>query len=474
MVMPYLSDFIKISTLYIHAGPCLMVYSIFFYRLYIMKPTPTSPYDTILDSIADGVFTVDKEWRVTSFNRAAEKITGIRRADALGRNCWEVFRADVCENACVLKNTMKSGKSIVNRTVHIVSGGGRKVPISVSTALLKDRDGTITGGVETFRDLSEVEELRREVLDKHTFHDIVTADHLMLAVFDTLPAIARSEGTVLILGDSGTGKELFAQAIHHLSDRSKGPFVAVNCGALPENLLESELFGYRRGAFTDAKTDKPGRFDRAKGGTLFLDEIGDVPKQVQVKLLRVLQEKTFEPLGSNAPVMADVRIIAATNRNITALVESGAFRKDLYYRINTMTLRLPSLARRRGDIPLLAAHFLSRLNATNRREITGFSDEAMAILMRYEFPGNVRELENIIHHAFILCTGSVIEPRHLPEEITAPIANHSPAQVTPDEFEANHIRTALEQNRFSRAKTAKQLGINPATLWRKMKRLGIE
>jgi PAS domain S-box-containing protein len=439
-----------------------------------MKFSSTSPYETILDSIADGVFTIDKEWRVTSFNRAAEKITGIRRADALGRNCWEVFRADVCEHACVLRKTMKTGKSTVNRTVHIVHENGKKIPISVSTALLKDRQGTITGGVETFRDLSEVEELRRELLDKHTFHDIVTADHRMLALFDTLPAIARSDGTVLLLGDSGTGKELFARAIHDLSNRSKEPFVAVNCGALPENLLESELFGYRKGAFTDAKSDKPGRFDRAKGGTLFLDEIGDVPRPVQVKLLRALQEKAYEPLGSNESIPADVRIIAATNRDIAALVENGAFRKDLYYRINTMTLRLPSLAQRRSDIPLLAAHFLAKLNTVNHREIAGFSDDAMAALMRHEFPGNVRELENIVHHAFILCTGGIIEPRHLPEELAITSATRQDALVSTEDFEANRIRATLEENRYSRAGTAKQLGIDPSTLWRKMKRLGIK
>jgi PAS domain S-box-containing protein len=428
----------------------------------------------ILDSISDGVFTVDKEWRVTTFNAAAEKITGVRRVEAIGQKCWEVFRADVCEHECVLRRTMETGKPIVNRTVHIVTTGGRRVPISISTALLKDSRGKIIGGVETFRDLSEVEELRRELLDKHTFHDIVTADHRMLRIFDTLPAIARSDGAVLILGDSGTGKELLARAIHDLSGRSKGPFVAVNCGALPETLLESELFGYRRGAFTDAKSDKPGRFDLAKGGTLFLDEIGDVTKHVQVKLLRALQEKTFEPLGAVSPVRADVRVIAATNRDIAELVQSGAFRKDLFYRINVMTVRLPPLAERRGDIPLLADHFLGRLNTLHRRSVAGFSDEAMAVLMRHGFPGNVRELENIVHHAFILCTGGVIEVRHLPDELTQAAQEHPPAPETVEAFEAGRIRAALEENRYSRAKTAQQLGINPATLWRKMKKLGIE
>jgi PAS domain S-box-containing protein len=432
-----------------------------------------TPITEILDSISDGVFTVDKEWKVTSFNAAAEKITGIRRKEAIGQKCWEVFRADVCEHECVLRKTMETGKSIINRTVHIVNYSSRKVPISVSTALLKDKEGNITGGVETFRDLSEVEELRRELLDKHTFHDIVTADHRMLRIFDTLPAIARSDGTVLVLGDSGTGKELLARAIHDLSGRSKKPFIAVNCGALPETLLESELFGYRKGAFTDAKSDKPGRFDLAQGGTLFLDEIGDVTKPVQVKLLRAIQEKTFEPLGSTSPVKADVRIITATNRDIAALVKSGAFRKDLYYRINVMTIRLPALAERRGDIPLLTAYFLGKHNTLHRRNLSGFSDEAMAVLMRHDFQGNVRELENIVHHAFILCTGGVIETQHLPEELTERAQERPSPKETIEEFEAARIQAALEENRFSRQKTAKQLGINPATLWRKMKKLKI-
>ncbi|MBN2189462.1 MAG: sigma 54-interacting transcriptional regulator [Chitinispirillaceae bacterium] len=433
-----------------------------------------APVTEILDSISDGVFTVDKEWKITSFNAAAEKITGVPRNEAIGQKCWEVFRTDVCEHECVLRRTMETGKPITNRTVHIVDTGGRKVPISISTALLRDKTGSITGGVETFRDLSEVEELRRELLDKHTFHDIVTADHRMLRIFDTLPAIARSDGTVLVLGDSGTGKELFARAIHDLSGRSKKPFVAVNCGALPETLLESELFGYRKGAFTDAKADKPGRFDLAQGGTLFLDEIGDVTKPVQVKLLRAIQEKTFEPLGATSPVKADVRIITATNRDISSLVKNGAFRKDLYYRINVMTIRLPPLAERRGDIPLLAAHFLGRLNTLHRRNISGFSDDAMAFLMRHDFPGNVRELENIVHHAFILCAGGTIKPNHLSDELTERAPERPSPEETVEEFEAARIRAALGKNRFSRRETAKQLGIDPSTLWRKMKKLGIK
>jgi PAS domain S-box-containing protein len=431
--------------------------------------------DPILDSIADGVFTVDKQWNVTSFNRAAEHITGVMRKDAIGRKCWEVFRADVCEGACVLKKTMATGKTIVNRTVHIIDSKGRNKPISVSTALLKDRLDKITGGVETFRDLSEIEELRKELLGKQTFHDFVTADHRIIKMFDTLPAIAQSDGTVLVLGDSGTGKELLARAIHALSNRSAGPFIAVNCGALPDNLLESELFGYKKGAFTDAKTDKPGRFELARGGTIFLDEIGDVSKAMQVKLLRVLQEKTFEPLGATKSVTADARIITATNRDLDSLVKEGTFRKDLFYRINMMPVHIPPLAQRPTDIPLLADYFLARLNVRYHRNISGFSDGVTAALMRYEWPGNVRELENVIHHAFILSPDNLITKEALPENIISPknVSEPDAAAQTVSDFEARKIKKALEDNRFNKKITAESLGMNTSTLWRKMKKYGI-
>lgn len=442
-----------------------------------MPTRPTShSYEVILDSVADGVFTVDRQWRITTFNASAERITGVPRCDAIGRKCWEVFHADICERTCVLKQTMSTGKTIVNRPVRIVNTDGQTVPISISTALLKNKSGAIVGGVETFRDLSEVEELRRELLDKHTFGDIVTSDHRMLRLFDTLPAMAQSEGTVLILGDSGTGKELFARAIHHASGRKNGPFVAVNCGALPENLLESELFGYRKGAFTDAKTDKPGRFDLARGGTLFLDEIGDLSKAVQVKLLRVLQERVYEPLGGRVPVTADVRIIAATNQNIESLVQKGLFRKDLFYRINVLTIRLPSLSQRKGDIPLLVQHFLAKQNAAQGKSILEVSSDAMAVLLRHDYPGNVRELENIIQHATILCTGTSIEPENLPESLHSaprPLPSSQDALLSFDEFEGQRIKALLVETGFNKGETARRLGIHPTTLWRKMKRYGL-
>lgn len=430
-------------------------------------------YDPILDSIADGVFTVDGDWHIRSFNRAAESITGVKRAEAIGRKCWEVFRGDICERDCALKQTMNSGRSVVNQTVRIIDARGRTKPISVSTALLKDSHGEVSGGVETFRDLSEIERLRRELLEKHTLHDIVTADHAMRTLFDTLPAVAQSDGPVLVLGESGTGKELLARAIHDLSRRAGGPFVAVNCGALPDALLESELFGYRKGAFTDARADKPGRFDRAQGGTLFLDEIGELTKAMQVKLLRVLQDKSYEPLGATRAVKADVRVVAATNQDISACVDAGTFRRDLYYRINMLTLRLPPLRERRGDIPLLVEHFVGRYNAMHDRAVTGCTPDALAALMRYDYPGNVRELENIIHRALILCVGTHIGPEHLPAESTLAARTPLAGGQSWEQFDVHQVRTALEHNRHSRIKTARELGIHPATLWRKMKKYGI-
>lgn len=430
-------------------------------------------YDPILDSIADGVFTVDKDWKITSFNLAAEKITGTSKKDAIGHKCWEVFHADVCERDCLLKKTMKTNRPCINKTVNIVNKSGASIPISISTAILKDAHGEIIGGVETFRDISEIEELRKEVLGKFTFSDIITHDHQMLDLFNTLPVIAKSDSPVLILGESGTGKELLARAIHNMSRRSSKPFVAVNCGALPENLLESELFGYKKGAFTDAKSDKPGRFDRARNGTLFLDEIGDLPKSIQVKLLRVLQEKVYEPLGSNEAVSSDTRIIAATNRDLEQMVETGEFRKDLYYRINVVPLMLPPLRERQNDIVLLVNHFIGHFNKIMGKAITGIAHESLEKLMAYQYPGNIRELENIIQHAFVLCQGSVIENRHLPSYLFKPSAAKSATNTSISDFDKNRIENALAANHYNKTATAHELGIHVTTLWRKMKKYGL-
>jgi len=437
-------------------------------------PVMVSNTDIILDSIADGVFTVDLDWHITSFNAAAERITGIPREEAIGRLCAEVFRATVCEHACVLRRTMETGEPVVGEEISIVRSDGETIPVGVSTGLLRDERGEIVGGVETFRDLSVIEELRRELSGSRTFHDIVSADHEMHRLFDIMPRIAESESTVLIEGESGTGKELFARALHNLSPRSGGPIVAVNCGALPETLLEAELFGYRKGAFTDARADKPGRFALASGGTIFLDEIGDISPATQVKLLRVIQERTFEPLGSTAPVSADVRIITATNRDLDTLVTEGLFRRDLFYRINVVRLRIPPLRERRRDIPLLVDHFIERFDRLRGRDVTGVTADVMAILMAHDFPGNVRELENVIEHAFVLCRSGQIGIRHLPAYLQPKTEQATAPASSVKELEGRLILAALERNGWSRERAAAELGMHKTTLWRKVRALGLE
>ncbi|RJP22126.1 MAG: PAS domain-containing protein [Candidatus Abyssobacteria bacterium SURF_5] len=432
--------------------------------------------DIILDSIADGVFTVDGEWKITSFNRAAEEITGIPRQEAIGRKCCDVFKASICEGSCALRHTLESGQQIVNKAVFIITAEGERIPISISTALLKGADGRTIGGVETFRDLSVVEDLRKEIGRKYTFADIISKNHKMQELFDIMPEIAESDSTVLLEGESGTGKELFARAIHSLSHRRKKPMITVNCGALPDTLLESELFGYKAGAFTDAKKDKPGRFALADSGTIFLDEIGDVSPALQVRLLRVLQERIYEPLGSTQSVSANVRVVTATNKDLTQLVASGRFRQDLYYRINVVKLSLPPLRKRMEDVPLLVDHLVARFNRLRGKEIAGVSPDTLAILMNHDFQGNVRELENIIEHAFVLCRGNMILPAHLPQYLRPELekAIASPLDLNFREIEAQFIRNCLQRNNWNRTAAAHELGIHKTTLWRKMKRLGID
>ncbi|RPI72725.1 MAG: PAS domain S-box protein [Ignavibacteriales bacterium] len=436
-------------------------------------------YSTIiLDSVADGVFTVDENMKIKYFNRAAEEITGIKKEDAIGQFCFEVLRANICEKSCALKCSLKTGKQTIDRHVTILRSDGKEIPVSISTAILKNERGKFVGGVESFRDLSTIEELRKEINKSYTFEDIVAKNHKMLQIFDTLPIIAQSESTVLIQGVSGTGKELFARAVHKLSGRKNGPFIAINCGALPDTLLESELFGYVKGAFTDAKKDKPGRFALAKGGSIFLDEVESLPLSIQVKLLRVLQEREFEPLGATAPVKADVRLIAATKEDLAKLVKKNAFRDDLFYRLNVVKINLPPLIKRREDIPLLINNFLERFNKRMGKFITGVSSDVLELLIQYDFPGNVRELENIIEHSCVMCQETEIGLKHLPPELHAidkVIVEDKPEKLLPpfQSAERKLILDILEKNNWSKLKTAKELKLHRATLYRKMKRYGL-
>ena len=438
--------------------------------------TQSKEQDVILDSITEGVFTVNLNWQITSFNQAAEDITGISRRQAIGQQCKDILRADLCEKDCALRRTIEIGKPIINKLVHIIDANGNRKAISITTALLKDATGKVMGGVETFRDMSLIEELRKELHHSYTFEDIISRNYQMQNLFSILPNIAESNTTVLIVGESGTGKELFARAIHNISPRKDKPFVAVNCGALPDTLLESELFGYKAGAFTDAKKDKLGRFALAEGGTIFLDEIGDISPAVQVRLLRFLQERTYEPLGALSSLKANVRVVAATNKNLEKLVKNGKFRDDLYYRVNVVKLALPPLRDKKEDIPLLIDHFISRFNRLHNKNIGSVTDEVLAILLGYDYPGNVRELENIIEHCFVLCQDEIIERKHLPASFQTKEGVESTDirnAVTLEEMEKIFITQALSRNKGNRAATARELGIHKSTLFRKIKSLGI-
>ena len=439
------------------------------------KPAAGTPTDAILESISDGVFTVDLDWRITSFNRAAEEITGVPRSEALGRLCSEVFRSSLCGEHCPLQSTLASGRPHVGTCGYIVTAQGERIPISVSTAVFRDEVGRVMGGAETFRDLSEIDALKRELEGRVHVGELFSRSPRMHALFTMLPPIAASPSTVLLTGETGTGKELFARTIHAHSAHSDGPFIAVNCAALPDTLLESELFGVKAGAYTGATRDRPGRFAQARGGTIFLDEIGEVSPALQVRLLRVLQERTFEPLGSSRTESTDARVIVATNANLAELVRGGDFREDLYYRVNVIRLELPPLRERKDDMGLLVDQFIRHFNRVQHRAVPGISPEALSLLMVHDWPGNIRELRNCIERAFVLCGQERIDIAHLPEELTlAGVRGSSgPRASLHDLLDRQAIQAALERTGFNRLAAARELGIHKTTLFRRMKRLGM-
>lgn len=431
----------------------------------------------VLNSIADGVFTVDTQWQITSFNPAAERIIGYQKEEVMNKPCHSIFRSPACSEDCPLRRTLESGQSICNFEMEILNSRGHVIPISVSTALLIDEEGEVMGGVETFRDLSLIKTLSEELQERHSFGNIIGENAQMQEIYNLLKMVSETFSTVLIQGETGTGKELVARAIHYNSPRKDHPFIKVSCAALPETLLESELFGYKKGAFTGAIKDKPGKFELAHGGTIFLDEVGEISIPIQSKLLTVLEDREFEPLGGTETVKVDVRIIAATNRNLKEAVEKGQFREDLYYRLNVIPIILPPLRERADDISLLVNYFIAKFNQKMGKEIISVSSRAMALLMDYPWPGNVRQLEHALEHAFIHCSQRIIEVEHLPQEIRGGETNLVKMVLGSskpfDEVERQVILETLRQNHGNQEKTAQALRISRTTLWRKLKKYAI-
>jgi PAS domain S-box-containing protein len=437
-----------------------------------------SKLETILDSIAEGVFTIDTDWRINSFNAAAERITGFTRGEAIGKFCYDIFGGDMCRKNCAIAQSLDTGEPVGDCEVNITSKYGRRIPIRVSASVLVNDDGQIVGAVESFRDLSEIKRLTAEVLDRYEFSNIIGKSRDMQRIFDLIKDLADTDANVLIQGESGTGKDLIARAIHYNSLRKDKPFIAVSCAALAENLLESELFGHVKGAFSGAVMNKAGRFEIADRGTLFLDEIGEISPDIQVKLLRVLETQEFERVGSIQTIKVDVRLIAATNRDLKKAMEKGEFREDLFYRLNVVPITIPPLRERSEDIPLLVEHFINVFNEKTGKNVISVSPKAMDLLLDHKWQGNVRELENAIEHAFVHCRSTTILPEHLPDSINQSRTAASEFSILGEdplaEAEKQVILKVLEESNWDQSVAMNRLNISRTTLWRKMRKHGIK
>jgi len=442
-------------------------------------------YKNILNNIAVGVFTIDTDFIITSFNREAEKITGFSRKEAIGRYCYEILRADKCFTDCALHTSIKSRAPITKQRVTILDKKNQEIPLEITTAALLDEQDRFVGGVESFIDDSERLFLENKVKGRYSFHQIVSKDDQIGNILEILPTLATADVAVIFLGETGTGKDLFARILHKESFRSQGPFIKVNCAALPESLLEAELFGYCKGAFTDAKNDKPGRFQLAHGGTLLLDEIGEMPLHLQAKLLQVLEDKEFYPLGGTSPVHVDVRMVATTNRNLSQMVKDGLFRSDLYYRLKVAEIFIPPVRERRGDVPLLVDYFSREVCTLQNIHPKKFSEQALETLVRYEYPGNVRELRNIVEYAILVQSGGTITTQDFPAYLSEVRNNDSSSYLSSDSekesffgdlseskssIERQTILQVLQDCFWHKGQAASQLGISRTTLWRKMKK----
>ena len=452
----------------------------------MLKQALNQYWKTIVDTIQDGLMVVDKEGTIVSVNKALETITGYGRKDLIGKQC-SVLRCDVCEIAldgkgehwCILFRT----GSFNRRKCTLIRKDGTSAHVIKNASLLRDANGSVMGAVETVTDITEIiekdtqiEAFQRELRSEDGFHGILGVSPKMQRVFEMVSNAALSDAPVLILGESGTGKDLVAKAIHTVSQRTRDPFVKVSCAALTESLLESELFGHVKGAYTGAYRNRKGRFEAAAMGSIFLDEIGDLPLSTQVKLLRVLEEGVFERVGDNRPIHVDVRVISATNKDLKELVNKGAFRDDLFYRVNVIPIFLSSLRERPEDIPLLAESFFRKIRLKTGSKAEGISNEVMRILMEYPWPGNVRELRSVFEYALVCCSHALIRPDHLPPRFRqAKRAADAPKRVSGSrkEMERRELINALELAGGNRSEAARILGVSRVTVWNRMKRLGV-
>ncbi|MGD2270034.1 MAG: sigma 54-interacting transcriptional regulator [Desulfobacterales bacterium] len=443
-------------------------------------------WKTIVDTLQDGLLVIDPKGTILAVNPAAERLTGYRSDELVGQSCrildctgCEIIGRGAAEKWCALyaKGDVRAKNCFITSKEH------RTINVVKNASVLRDEKGRIIGAVETLKDLSDLVRQQEEILSlrktlylEDGYHGILGKSPVMHRLFELIENVAQTESPVMIYGESGSGKELVARAIHEVSRRQDKPFIKVNCAALNENLLESELFGHTRGAYTGAERTRIGRFEAAHAGTIFLDEVGDIPLSTQIKLLRVLEEKEIERVGDNMPIAVDVRILSATNKDLEQLITRGLFREDLFFRINVFPLKTPSLAERREDIPMIVEKFIRRNKSEGDKKILGITPEAMERLLIYSWPGNVRELRNAIEYAFVLCPGGEIDIHHLPPKVTQsdtvgePIFDTTPA----DQLERQRLIRILRQTGGNQSEAARILGVSRVTVWKRIKRYGID
>jgi len=434
--------------------------------------------DFILDSISEGVIAVNKDFKIVYINSAAERITGYLRDEVIGKFCKYVIKPGECAKNCPIALALKSKKNISDFNYELYNKSGNKNNIVLNSSILYDSDNVPIGGILTFRELTETEKLRISLMKDSDFYGIIGKSNRMTEIYELISEISESDAPVFITGESGTGKEMVANAIQAISRRKNKPYIKINCAVFPPNLLAAELFGHVKGAFTDAIKDRPGRFEIADGGTIFLDEIGEIPVQTQLQLLRVLQEGTFERIGESLTRKVNVRVIAATNKNIKEALNSGTLREDLFYRLNVIPIHLPPLRERKSDITNLISHFLKKFSLVYDKNIMEISDNALDILMKYNYPGNVRELENIIEYAFVRTSqNSPIDLNKLPPFVKENTDIKEKEEKTSIEkgkkYSKDEILNSLAKNKWNKNLTADELNISRTTLWRLMHKYGL-